>query len=165
MQQTFLRTLEIHCNIFDNSHLKFGKREKAKIKKQHVSRPVLTSVGFLKSMVLQIFPKYSQLCQFKCQKVEQNSAAFKKQMGGLSFFYLDVTCRTLQELFRMALVKFMTFVVLKILDDLVSMQNSLNANIADVSKTSKTVQSKLTCISNILPEFSIHYTQLSIVIA
>ena len=71
---------------------------------------------------------------------------------------MDVTCRTLQELFRMALVKFMTFVVLKILDDLVSMQNSLNANIADVSKISKTVQSKLTCISNILSEFSIHYT-------
>ena len=36
-------------------------------------------------------------------------------------------CRTLEELFRMALVNFVTFVVLKILDDLFSMQDSLNA--------------------------------------
>ena len=28
-----IRTLEIHYKIFDNSHLKFGKREKEKIKK------------------------------------------------------------------------------------------------------------------------------------
>ena len=58
--QNFLRTLEIHYKIFGNSHLKFGKREKAKIKKQHVRRPVLTSVGFLKCVALQLFPKYSQ---------------------------------------------------------------------------------------------------------
>ena len=31
--QNFLRTLEIQYKIFDNSHLKFRKREKAKIKK------------------------------------------------------------------------------------------------------------------------------------
>ena len=40
--------------------MKFGKREKAKIKKQHVRRPLLTSVGFLKRLLLQIFWKYSQ---------------------------------------------------------------------------------------------------------
>ena len=47
--QNFLRTLDIHYKTFDNSHLKFRKKVKAKIKKQHVRRPVLTSVGFLKS--------------------------------------------------------------------------------------------------------------------
>ena len=58
--QNFLRTLEIQCKIFDNSNLKFGKREKAKILKQHVRRPVFNSVGFLKSVALQLSPKYSQ---------------------------------------------------------------------------------------------------------
>ena len=43
----FLRTLEIHYKIFGKSNLKFRKTEKAKIKKQHDQRPVLTSVGFL----------------------------------------------------------------------------------------------------------------------
>ena len=32
-QQKLLRTLEIHYKIFHNSHLKFGKKEKAKIEK------------------------------------------------------------------------------------------------------------------------------------
>ena len=36
--------------------------------------------------------------------------------------------RTLYEIYRMALVNFVTFVVLKILDNLFFMQNSLNAN-------------------------------------
>ena len=31
--QNFLKTLEIHYKIFDNSYLKIGKRERAKIKK------------------------------------------------------------------------------------------------------------------------------------
>ena len=62
----------------------------------------------------------------------------------------------------MALVKFVTFVVLKILENLVSMQNLLNAN---NWKIRKTVQPKFTFILNILSEFSIHFTQLSIVIA
>ena len=62
----------------------------------------------------------------------------------------------------MALVKFVTFVILKILENLVSMKNLLNAN---SWKIRKTVQPKLTLILNILSEFSIHFTQLSIVIA
>ena len=62
----------------------------------------------------------------------------------------------------MALVKFVTFVVLKILENLVSIQNLLNAN---NWKIRKTVQPKFTFILNILSEFSIHFTQLSIVIA
>ena len=53
--QNFLKTLEIHYKIFNNSHLKFGK-----IKKQHVRRPVLTSMGFLKCVILQLFLQYSQ---------------------------------------------------------------------------------------------------------
>ena len=42
------------------------------------------------------FPEIQlKLCQFECQKVEQNSTAFKKQTGCFSVFYLDVTYRTL----------------------------------------------------------------------
>ena len=66
-------------------------------------------------------------------------------MGCFSVFHLDVPCSTLQELFRMVLVNFMTFVVLKILGNLVSMQNYLNANHCE---TSKTVQRDLIFILN-----------------
>ena len=45
----------------------------------------------------------------------------------LSVFHLDVTCRTLWEHFRMALINFVTVVVLKILDNLFSIQNLVNA--------------------------------------
>ena len=38
------------------------------------------------------------------------------------------SCRTIKELFRMALANFATFVVLKISFNLFSMQNSLNGN-------------------------------------
>ena len=38
-QQDFLRTLEIHYKIFDNSHLKFVKQEKTKIKKNMFDGP------------------------------------------------------------------------------------------------------------------------------
>ena len=72
----------------------------------------------------------------------------------------------------MVLVKFVTFVVLKILGNLVSMQNSFNANnlrrklkLFNLCDISKTVQSNLTFILNILSEFRIHSTYLSIVIA
>ena len=39
-QQNLIRTLEIDYKVFDNSHLKFGKRKKANIKKLHFRRPV-----------------------------------------------------------------------------------------------------------------------------
>ena len=64
------------------------------------------------------------------------------------------SCRTLQELFRMALVNFLTIVVLKILDNLFSMQNSLNANNSDLSEI---VQRDLIFILNVLSESSIHF--------
>ena len=95
-QQNFLRALKIHHKILDNSHLKFGKRENAKIKKQFVRWPVLTSVGFRKNVVLQLFPEIQpKLCQFERRKVEQNLTVFKKQRDCFSVFYLNVTCRTL----------------------------------------------------------------------
>ena len=64
------------------------------------------------------------------------------------------SCRTLQELFRMALVNFLTIVVLKILDNLFSMQNSLNANNSDLSEIA---QRDLIFILNVLSESSIHF--------
>ena len=60
----------------------------------------------------------------------------------------------------MTLVKFVTFVVLKILDNLVSMQI-----IADVSKISKTVQPSLIFSLNVLSISSIYFIYLSIVLA
>ena len=64
------------------------------------------------------------------------------------------SCKTLQELFRMALVNFLTIVVLKILDNLFSMQNSLNANNSDLSEIA---QRDLIFILNVLSESSIHF--------
>ena len=61
-------------------------------------------------------------------KGDQNSTALKKWKSCFSVFYLDITCRTLQELSGMAFVNFVMFVVLKLLGNLISMQNSLNAN-------------------------------------
>ena len=61
------------------------------------------------------------------------------------------SCR---ELFRMALVNFLTIVVLKILDNLFSMQNSLNANNSDLSEIA---QRDLIFILSVLSESSIHF--------
>ena len=104
-QQNFLGTFEIYYKIFDSSHLKFRKRDKAKTKKQRVRQPVLTSVGFCglsKTCGFATFPEIQpklcqfeiqpKLCQFECRKVEQNSTAFKKQTRCFSVFYLNVTC-------------------------------------------------------------------------
>ena len=57
----------------------------------------------------------------------------------------------------MALINFVTFVVLKILDNLFSMQNSLNAMTADVSEILKAVQPDFTFILNFLSELTIHF--------
>ena len=57
----------------------------------------------------------------------------------------------------MVLVNFVTFVVLKILNNLFSMQNSLNANDADASEIWKTIQRELTFILNVLSESRIHF--------
>ena len=66
-------------------------------------------------------------------------------------------CRILLELFRMALVNLVTFLVLKILDNLFFLQNSLIQITADVNKISKTVQDDLAVILNVLSEPSIHF--------
>ena len=95
-QQNFLRTLEIHYKISDNSHLKFGKRETAKIKKQHPRRPVLTSLGFLKSVVLQLLPKCNQsYVNLNVKKQRKIQRSLKSGRVVLGFFYLKVTCGTL----------------------------------------------------------------------
>ena len=61
-------------------------------------------------------------------KADQKSIAYKRWMMCISVFHLDVACRIVQELSRMALANFVTFVVLKILNNLVSIQSSLNAS-------------------------------------
>ena len=50
-----------------------------------------------------------------------------KNMGRVEAVKLHVSNRTVQELFRIALIKSMTFVVFEILSNLVSMPNCLNA--------------------------------------
>ena len=49
-------------------------------------------------------------------------------MGRVEDIKLHVSNRNLQELFRMALIKSVAFVVFEILLNLISMQNVLNAN-------------------------------------
>ena len=122
-----------------------------------------TSAGFLKSVVLQLFPRnIAKVISIWMSKVEQNSTAFKKYTDCFSVFHLDVPCSNLQELFRMVLVNFMTFLVLKILGNLASMKNYLNANNCEISKT---VQRKLIFILNAFWESSTHFTKLTIVLA
>ena len=85
-----------------------------------------TSVGFL-VWFCNFSRNIAKVMSIWMLKVGQNSTTFKKYRGCFSVFYLDVTCRT-QKLSWMTLVKFVKFVVLKILDNLVSMQNSLNVH-------------------------------------
>ena len=61
-------------------------------------------------------------------KVAQNSTAFKKNTDRVEDVKLHVFNRTLQELFRIVLIKPVAFVVFEILRNLISMQNFLNAN-------------------------------------
>ena len=62
----------------------------------------------------------------------------------------------------MALVIFLTFVVLKILDNLFSMNSLQMQIIADVKEISKTVE--LSFILNVLSEPSIHFPYFSVVL-
>ena len=52
-------------------------------------------MGFLKSVVLQILPKYSQSNVNLNVKSGQNSTVFKKETDCFSVFDLNVTWRTL----------------------------------------------------------------------
>ena len=54
--------------------------------------------------------------------------AINKKTGPLKAVNLHVSNRTLQELFRMVLIKSRAFVVFEILNNLASMQNVLDAN-------------------------------------
>ena len=81
--QNFLRTLETHYKIFDNKKIACSatRFDLCRLSKK---------CGFATFSEIQL-----KLCQFECQKVEQNLTAFKKQTGCFSVFYLDVTYRTL----------------------------------------------------------------------
>ena len=54
-----------------------------------------TSVGFLKSVVLQLFQITANAMLIWISKVGKNSTGIKKWTGCFSFFHLDVICRTL----------------------------------------------------------------------
>ena len=88
-----------------------------------------TDVRLLKNIISQIFSKYSKSYNIlnikRCLKL--NNPQQKHQSGRVEAVKLHVSNRTLQELFRMALIKSLAFVVFEILSNLVSMQNFLNA--------------------------------------
>ena len=65
----------------------------------------------------------------------------------------------------MVLVNFVTIVVLNVLDNLHSMQNSLIQITADIRETSKTVKPDLFFIINVFSEFRIHFSYILIVLA
>ena len=89
-----------------------------------------TNVRLLKNIITQFFSKYSKSYNIlnikRCLKL--NNPQQKHQSGRVEAVKLHVSNRTLQELFRMALIKSLAFVVFEILSNLVSMQNFLNAN-------------------------------------
>ena len=89
-----------------------------------------TNVRLLKNIITQFFSKYSKSYNIlnikRCLKL--NNPQQKHQSGRVEAVKLHVSNRTLQELFRMALIKSVAFVVFEILSNLVSKQNFLNAN-------------------------------------
>ena len=85
-----------------------------------------TSFGFLKSVVFQLFPKYSQsYANFNVKSRPKLNSPWK--IGCLSVFHLNVIVELYNSSFTMGLVNFMTFNVLKILENLFSMENFTNA--------------------------------------
>ena len=83
-------------------------------------------------------------------KVGQTSIALKR-IGCFSVFHLDAICKALRELFRMALVSFVTFVCT--FEDNGQLQNSKN------------FQRDFTFILNVLSESRIHFFLVFIVLA
>ena len=81
-----------------------------------------TNVWLLKNIILQFFSKYSK--RYNISNVKSCS----KLNGLVEDVKLHVFNRTLQELFRIVLIKPVAFVVFEILRNLISMQNFLNAN-------------------------------------
>ena len=75
-----------------------------------------TSGRLLKNIITQFFSKYSK--SYIIVNIKSAVEAVK----------LHASNRTLQDLFRMALIKSVVFVVFEILSNLVSKQNVLNAN-------------------------------------
>ena len=87
-----------------------------------------TNVRLLKIIISQFFSKYSKRYNIlnikKCLKLNgpwQNT-------GRVEVVKLHVSNRTLQELSKMALIKYVAFVVFEILRNLISMQNVLKAS-------------------------------------
>ena len=74
------------------------------------------------------FQNIANVITYQMLKFAQNSTAFNKRTGHVDDVKLHVSNRNLQEPFRIALIKPVTFVVFEILRNLISMQNFLNAN-------------------------------------
>ena len=74
------------------------------------------------------FKIQQKLQHIKCQKLLKTQRPLTKKTGCFGAAKLHVPDITLQELFRMPLIKSAAFVVFKILRNLISMQNFFNGN-------------------------------------
>ena len=87
-----------------------------------------TYMRLLKHIISQFFSKYSKSYNILNVKSCLKLNGRQKKADHVEAVKLHVSNRTLQELFRMGLIKSAVFVVFEILCNLVSMENFLNAN-------------------------------------
>ena len=87
-----------------------------------------TNVRLLKNTILRFFSKYSKSYNILNVKNCLKLNGLNKKTGSVETVNLHVSNRTLQELFIIVLIKSVAFVVFEILQNLVSIQNFLNAN-------------------------------------
>ena len=87
-----------------------------------------TYMRLLKHIISQFFSKYSKSYNILNVKSCLKLNGRQKKADHVEAVKLHISNRTLQELFRMGLIKSAVFVVFEILCNLVSMENFLNAN-------------------------------------
>ena len=87
-----------------------------------------TNMRLLKNTILRFFSKYSKSYNILNVKNCLKLNGLNKKTGSVETVNLHVSNRTLQELFIIVLIKSVAFVVFEILQNLVSIQNFLNAN-------------------------------------
>ena len=98
-------------------------------------------------------------------KVGKNSTAYKKSTSRLKVTNKIFSNKTLKDIFRMDLANFVAFLVLKILYNLVSMENFSNANSCWHRQKVKNVQNDFTFIFNILSELRTGFVSFLVFLA
>ena len=70
-------TLEIHYKIFDNIHLKFGKKAKVKILKKHFLRPVNHKPNFYTNWICYLQVRFCSYYAFSLSKMSDFCEVWK----------------------------------------------------------------------------------------